>query len=139
MTMRRRLTEPGKACGFTLVEVMIVVVIVAILATSAAPMCTGHLKTARMTEGIAGCGTIRTAMQVQRVRRGGKYPVLSDASGDDLGLLGFKPGELKGKLFDEDSYTVSSTETTYVISATYDGQTYSINHLGEEIGDFTVQ
>ena len=98
-----------------------------------------------MAEGIAGCGTIRTAMQIERVKRNGKYPVFYGASGDALKALGFKPSELDGTIFDAESYTVSSTESTYTISVRYEGnglnevKTYSINDLGEEVGDFTVQ
>ena len=145
MRMEKLFGGRGRDGGFTLVEVMIVVVMVAILATSAMPLCSGYIIQAKMAEGIAGCGTIRTAMQIKRVKNDGKYPVLFGASGDALKALGFKPNDLDGTIFDAGSYTVSSTESTYIISVRYEGngpnevKTYSIDDQGEKIGDFTVQ
>lgn len=52
-----------KQQGFTLVELMIVVIIVGILAAVAIPMYTGATEKAKATECVATLGTIRSAMR----------------------------------------------------------------------------
>ncbi len=49
--------------GFTLVELMIVVIIVGILAAVAIPMYTGATEKAKATECVAALGTIRSALR----------------------------------------------------------------------------
>jgi len=47
--------------GFTLIELMVVVIIVGILAAVAVPLYTGHVKKAMASEGVALLGSVRTA------------------------------------------------------------------------------
>ena len=47
--------------GFTLVELIVVVIIVGILASVAIPMMSGNIAQAKRTEAVAAMGTIRTA------------------------------------------------------------------------------
>jgi len=50
--------------GFTLIEVLIVVIILGILATLAVPQFTRMIQRARMAEAWAGLGAVRTAQSV---------------------------------------------------------------------------
>jgi prepilin-type N-terminal cleavage/methylation domain-containing protein len=50
-----------KRCGFTLIEVIIVIVILGVLATLALPRITGNLETARAAEVMQMFGAIRRA------------------------------------------------------------------------------
>ncbi len=50
--------------GFTLIEVLIVVIILGILATLAVPQFTRMIDRARMAEAWAGLGAVRTAQSV---------------------------------------------------------------------------
>ena len=52
-----------KRKGFTLIELMIVILIVAILAAVAVPLLTAQIEKAKWAEAQAGCGTIATALK----------------------------------------------------------------------------
>lgn len=54
----------GRANGFTLVELMVVVIIIAILAAVAAPIYTNQARRARLSEAIAALGTIHHTERV---------------------------------------------------------------------------
>ena len=56
--------------AFTLVELMIVVTIVAILALIAIPLYSANTTAAIMSEGVAGAGTIRTALRTYYSQNG---------------------------------------------------------------------
>ena len=111
---KRRLT----AQAFTLVELMIVVVIVAILALCATTLLYGHVKRSKMSEGISCAGTIRTAFRVYSSYHNGAYPTLSAASGNGLSAIGITSADLTGKYFTAASYAVSSAADSYTIRAT---------------------
>lgn len=53
----------GKRKGFTLVELMTVVAIMAILAAAATPVFAGYVKRARASVHLAECRTIYVAVQ----------------------------------------------------------------------------
>jgi len=53
----------GKRKGFTLVELMVVVLIVTILAAVAMPLLSGRIDSSKWSEANAGAGTIRTAVR----------------------------------------------------------------------------
>jgi len=52
--------------GFTLVELMVVAIIVAILAAVAIPLMSGNKKKAQATEAQAGAGTIKTLVRIMQ-------------------------------------------------------------------------
>ena len=59
----RRMTRAGRQGGFTLVELLIVILIVGILAAVAVPLYLGYTKDARTAEGKALAGSALTALQ----------------------------------------------------------------------------
>jgi prepilin-type N-terminal cleavage/methylation domain-containing protein len=101
--------------GFTLVELMIVIVIVGILAAVAVPIYQGNVKKAKMSECDAALGTIRTALRVFYAEHG-RYPVVTDAQVTALSdSLDIQAADLKGKYFSADVYKLTSNATTYTI------------------------
>ena len=57
--------------GFTLIELMIVVIIVGVLAAAAVPIYTSYVKRAYVTEAEASLGAIRTAQIAYKAETGG--------------------------------------------------------------------
>ena len=108
--MKRKMRKQG---GFTLVELMIVVVIVGILAAVAVPLYRGNVKRAMATEGAALLGSVRTAERVYYAEHESYQAVAEDDSGGSSDPLGISTAG--NKYFTTYSVTVSG--------ATFDGQT----------------
>jgi prepilin-type N-terminal cleavage/methylation domain-containing protein len=123
--------------AFTLVELMIVVTIVAILALIAIPLYSANTTAAIMAEGVAGAGTIRSALRIY-YSQNGTY------SGATMTNLSIGSTDLQGKYFAQTDYTLPTvTASTYIIKAGPPSLTtranmpyYEINQLGSELGTY---
>ncbi len=83
-----------KRNGFTLVELMIVILVVGILAAVLIPMLRGRIDSAKWSEGKAIGGTIGRALREHIGEKGdGFTPVPA------LWQLGFRPTDLEGTYF----------------------------------------
>ena len=110
-----------KTKGFTLVELMVVVLIVGILAAIAIPVMRGRVDSAKWSEGKAGAGTIATALRAYAAEQGtnGTYP-------PTLADLGFIASDLHGTYFVIGNYTITlaaftagaDPELTFTITVT---------------------
>jgi type IV pilus assembly protein PilA len=89
--------------GFTLIELMVVVLIVAVLAAILIPMLTARLEAARWAEGKAGAGTLATAIRAMVAEQGEDY-LASTTVADYLNAQ-----DLRGKYFSIGDYSVSIT------------------------------
>ena len=101
--------------GFTLIELMVVVLIVAILAAVAIPILRGRIDAAKWSEGKAGAGTIATALRAYAAE--GRDPNLVEGN---LTLLGFADGDLDGTYFKDECYTGFTVEGPYSYTISVD-------------------
>ena len=136
--MESAIRLPRRTDAFTLIELMIVVIIVAILATIQLPMYRVNVTAARMSEGVAGAGTIRTGLRVYFATHGGNYPVYSHVDATSLSAIGVLPTDLDGRFFRATSYIVNSSAKAYTIQATLlpTGETYIMDQNGVESGSY---
>ena len=98
--------------GFTMVELMIVIVIVAILASVGIPMLRSRVERAKYTEAMAGCSAIATALKAEIAEKG--QDSTFDATSLSVSDLGFTTYDLQGKYFGLTDYSLSVS--TYVPS-----------------------
>lgn len=107
-----------KKFGFTLVELMVVAVIVAILAAVAIPLISANKKRAMATEAESTLGTIRSAMRALYAQKNA-YNV--DLNGTTISALSGVPGvtvaDLKGRYFLDTDYSITVGASTYSAQA----------------------
>ena len=70
--------------GFTMVELMVVIIIVGILAAIAVPLYTGYVERARVTEGTSIMGAIITSQKVEMQRTTDYYTIALAAGVTDI-------------------------------------------------------
>jgi prepilin-type N-terminal cleavage/methylation domain-containing protein len=76
-----------KRKGFTLVELMVVILIVAILAAIAIPIMRGRIDAAKWAEGKAIMGTIATALRAYVAEKGKTFDNFDAVTANTLGFL----------------------------------------------------
>jgi len=125
--------------GFTLVELMVVAIIVAILAAVAIPLMSAHKTRAAITEAEAALGTIRTVLRAMYAETGAYNEDLSGntiTSTDPLDLPGLSAGDLDGRYFEDDDYTMAVTASGYTLTAA--GDTAGTAPEGDLVNGVTV-
>jgi prepilin-type N-terminal cleavage/methylation domain-containing protein len=96
--------------GFTLIELMVVVLIVAVLAAVIVPMMTSRIEDARWSEGKAGAGTIATALRAYVAERAEELAT-DETIPTTLAISSFmNPAELSGKYFNSGDYAVTGVD-----------------------------
>jgi len=93
--------------GFTLIELMVVILIVAILAAVAIPIMRGRIDSAKWSEGKAMAGTLATAIRAYAAEKGtdGSY----GGGAPNLVALGFSASDLTGTYFSFGDYSWTTT------------------------------
>lgn len=101
--------------GFTLIELMVVILIVGILAAVAIPIMRGRVDAAKWTEGKSMAGTLATAIRAYAAEKGPSASLFGDESVLTLVELGFATGDLTGTYFSSTNYSwVSDYDPTDV-------------------------
>jgi prepilin-type N-terminal cleavage/methylation domain-containing protein len=88
--------------GFTLVELMVVAIIVAILAAVAIPLMSGNKKKAQATEAQAGAGAIKMLVRIMQAEGATAPTALS-------GVKGLNTADLDGTYFINTDYSYSGS------------------------------
>ena len=104
-----------KRKGFTLIELMVVILIVSILAGVAIPLMQGRIDSAKWSEANATAGTIRTAVRAYFAEDPTACGDLATNSLDDedtRNALGFTEADLTGTYFGPSNYTISTINGT---------------------------
>lgn len=108
--------------GFTLIELMVVVLIVGILAAASIPMMQGRIESAKWSEANATAGTIKSAIRVYFAEDAAKAQALSGALSvaATQNVLGFTSADLTGTYFVPGDYVITSVDSNgnAVITAT---------------------
>jgi len=99
--------------GFTLIELMVVILIVGILAAVAVPIMRGRIDSAKWSEANATAGAIRTAVRAYIAEKGPTYANYSEIEGALSSAtiqrcLGFNASDLAGAYFDQADYVTSA-------------------------------
>ena len=105
--------QKNSKAGFTLIELMVVAIIVAILAAVAIPLMTGNKNKAYATEGQAGCGSIKTCI---RVMQADNQPFPANIAA----VKGIATSDLDGQYFAGTDYVLAGggAYSNYVVTAT---------------------
>ena len=102
--------------GFTLVELMVVILIVGILAAVAIPLMQGRIDKAKWSEANATAGTIRTAARAYAAETSIATAALNSVGTLDTaaiqGYLGFQASDLEGTYFTAGDYEILSVDAS---------------------------
>ena len=103
--------------GFTLIELMVVAIIVAILAAVAIPLMSANRNRAYATEGQTGCGAIKTALRVMQAD-GATAPATGVISSNNV--RGVSAADLEGTYFAGNGYSLTTFTdyNNYSVTAT---------------------
>jgi len=108
--------------GFTLVELMVVILIVGILAAVAIPLMQGRINKAKWSEANATAGTIRTAIRAYAAETSvataqGLVGSTLDTAATQT-ALGFSATDLSGTYFVPANYTITAVNASGIATIT---------------------
>ena len=118
-------TMPKTGGGFTLTELMVVILIVAILAAVLVPFLQGRIDESKWSEACTTAGIIRMAIRAYAAGSGiAAAQALEGKNLDDSNtqsLLGFQSQDCEGTYFEPGDYTITSIEANGMAVITVSG------------------
>jgi type IV pilus assembly protein PilE len=133
MLPRQSALRPARQRAFTLIELMIVVVIIAILADIALPAYNDYVLRARLTDGTNALAAMQAQMeryfQDNRTYKSvtGTHPIVPPCTAG-------QPGTTAGTFTLSCSGATNLTDTTYTVQATGSGQTAQFTYTIDQDG-----
>jgi len=108
--------SPAGSSGFTLIEILIAIAIVAIISAISFPIYKGYIDKARITIGINTLETARKSLEEYHINNGNYPPTIEMTTGEDgqgvVVLQTMLLNEFRQNFFSIESYIVSSTGYT---------------------------
>lgn len=103
--------------GFTLIELMVVIIIIGVLALVATSMISGHIKKARKAEAVTAMGTIYAAERKYYAEWGGylDVPITGEARSSAYHSLGIDLSDLDGVYFSNNCYHIDLSSGQFIV------------------------
>ena len=106
-----KMGKDGKRHGFTLIELMVVIMIVGVLASLSVPIFRDRTKQAKWTEGAATAAIIRKALRSYYAENPIAAAAMAGSTVDTVqGTLGFFAGDLTGRYFQAGNFTITAID-----------------------------
>jgi len=126
--MKKRLNS-----GFTLIELMIVVIVVGVLAAVAIPMYQIVPERSKALEATSALGMVRNAMRAYyNEHHSFEHASFTDGASVTVGgVLSIKPADLEGRWFSEECYTFDGAPTANTYTIECDGSVSTADNASE--------
>ena len=103
-----------KKRGFTLIELMVVILIIAVLAALSTPIFRDRTRQSKWSEAAATAGAIRSATRAAFAEDQATIDAWADQALDaaTMATLGFQTGDLTGSYFAPGQFVITSVDST---------------------------
>jgi type IV pilus assembly protein PilA len=101
--------------GFTLIELMVVILVISILVAVAIPILRGPISSGKWVEGKTMMGDIATAIRAHCAGSSGSISKPINLWADEPNNLGFARGDLTGNYFDGNDFSFSVTSVVPLV------------------------
>lgn len=105
--------------GFTIVELMVVILIVGVLAAATVPMFRAKMRHSEWSEGAATAGSIRQALRAYYAEDPIGAAAMAGSTVDAVqSTLGFVVGDLTGRYFQASDFTITGIDSNGLATIT---------------------